>query len=70
MDHVKIWNNGKGKQGKFPGDKPEPMFSCASFNNLYITGSGKGNIYTWTGATSSKPIKGHDGKVHVVFIKG
>jgi len=47
-DHVKIWNNGRGRQCRIDG-KSTGMYSCVSAKSIYITGSGDGGIYNWIG---------------------
>lgn len=49
-DHVKFWQSGKNRQGKFKHGKLESIFSCAYFkDDIYITGSASGIIHTWRG---------------------
>lgn len=64
-DHVKVWTNGKGKQGKY-SEKPEAMFTCAVSKNIYLTGSGSGKIYNWNDTKSMKSIDAHKGKVQII----
>lgn len=64
-DHVKIWTGGKGKLGKIKG-KSEGMFSCVASKHVYVTGSGDGGIYNWTGNISCDKIKAHAGKVQTL----
>ena len=45
------------------------MFTCAVSKNLYITGSGSGNIYNWNDTTSMKPIAAHNGKVQTIICQ-
>lgn len=64
-DHVKLWQNGKGKQGKFSHGKLESMFSCIYLkNDTYATGSGMGTVFIWKGTSTISAKKAH-GKVKV-----
>jgi len=64
-DHVKLWQNGKGKQGKFSHGKLESMFSCVYLkDDIYATGSGMGTVFIWKGTSTISANKAH-GKVKV-----
>lgn len=46
------------------------MFCCVSSKKTYVSGSGDGGIYNWSGNISGDKIKAHTGKVQaLVFFK-
>jgi hypothetical protein len=40
------------------------MFSCSVFQNKYVSGSGKGNIFDWG---NNEALKAHEGKVQTIY---
>lgn len=66
LDHVKFWSAGKGVMGKLA--KWDPMFSIASVDNKYVSGSGSGALYVWSGGMGSRVEAHKKGKVHCLLV--
>lgn len=68
-DHVKFWQNGKGRQGKFSHGKLEPIFSCVYLkDDIYLTGSATGMIHAWKGNTTLSVTKAYSKiKIQSIF---
>lgn len=68
--HVKMWSVSgstiSSSRGKWGSSKAEVLTSALRIGSTSITGSGKGNLYKWSGTSTSKPIKAHKGPVYVL----